>query len=83
MWRKIDYLQLQVNLREFASHFIGLCHTTEEVEIMLKEGIGLVGTGAKQKYPRLILAVEFDQKQVRFTINCPWNLHISINYNYL
>ncbi|RWS01599.1 short transient receptor potential channel 4-like protein, partial [Dinothrombium tinctorium] len=77
-----EYHSLASKLREFSANLVSMCRDNDEVEIVLKEPTGYKDyPGAKVLFPRLQLALEFEEKlfiatpQVQSTLRDKWLRH--------
>lgn len=59
---KAAYLELSQEISNFAVEIIACCRSTEEMDLILKQRLGLDSPG-HFVYPRLLLAMDFKQKQ--------------------
>ena len=61
---QFEYTELAERCEDFSTRLVNNCRTTEEVELVLsqKEGYDLSQKG--DKYPRMLLAMEYNHKRV-------------------
>ena len=68
-----EYEAIEKKCRLFAVELLDLCRRTTEVEILLAraDGVTKVNTaGGKTQYPRALISVEYNQKEVSGSENC-------------
>ncbi|KAI0225455.1 Short transient receptor potential channel 4 [Lamellibrachia satsuma] len=72
-----EYTELAESCEDFSTRLINNCRTTEEVELVLsqKEGYDLREKG--DKYPRMLLAMEYKHKRFVASPNCQQVLNIT------
>lgn len=63
-----EYGDLLNSLKIFVVEMVELCHTSEEIEIMLNVRNGFIGIGGRVKYPRVMLAMLYRQKEVSHSL---------------
>ncbi|KAI0225454.1 Short transient receptor potential channel 4 [Lamellibrachia satsuma] len=72
-----EYTELADRCEDFSTRLVDNCRTTEEVELVLsqREGHTLIKKG--DKYPRIMLAIEYDHKRFVASPNCQHALNVA------
>ena len=61
---QFEYHELATSCEDFSTQLVDKCRTTDEVQLVLSQREGHTRLKKGDKYPRILLAIEYDIKRV-------------------